>query len=144
MKKKEIDFFLPDSKPCNFPELYESRVQAGFPSPAEDYIEKKLDLNELCVAHPAATFYIRVQGESMVDANIHSGDIVVVDRALQPASGKIVLAVLDNEFTIKRLLKKNNKWILQPENKNYKAIEINKNSEFEVWGIVTFIIHQAK
>lgn len=116
-------------------------VSAGFPSPAEDYVEKNLDLNELLIAHPAATFFVRVEGESMAGAQIHTGDILVVDRALSPANGSIVIAVLNGEFTVKRVQIKGKRLFLVPENPAFTPIEVVKEADFQVWGVVTYVIH---
>lgn len=125
--------------------VFLSRVHAGFPSPAEDYMENRLDLNELVIQHPAATFFVRVEGESMADANIHSGDILVVDRALQASNGKIIVAVINGEFTVKRLtLQSNGAAYLVPENPRYSSIKIDLDSDFHVWGVVTYVIHKAR
>lgn len=120
-----------------------SPVQAGFPSPADDYVENSLDLNELVLQHPAATFFVRVEGESMIDANIHSGDILVVDRSISAASGKIVVAVINGEFTVKRLVQKNGAVYLQPENSRFPPIKVDPEGDFQIWGVVTYIIHKA-
>lgn len=120
-----------------------SPVEAGFPSPAEDAIEKALDLNELLIQHPAATFFIRVVGESMKNAGIVTGDILVVDRACPVADNKIVIAVLDGEFTVKRIKRKNGTIYLCAENENYKEIEITSEMSFEVWGVVTWVLHRV-
>lgn len=124
--------------------LYSESVQAGFPSPAQDHIEKQLDLNEYLVSHPVATFFVRVQGDSMREANIHSGDILIVDRALEAVSGKIIVAVLNGEFTVKRLKKENGQVWLLPENDDFEPISIQPESDFEVWGVVTWVIHKAQ
>lgn len=120
------------------------KVPAGFPSPAEDYIDQKLDLNEYLIKHPAATFFVRVEGESMVDAGIHNGDILIVDRSLEPGDNKIAVVILNGEFTVKRIKKKKEKIYLLPENSDFKPIEITPEMNFEVWGIVTFVIHKPK
>lgn len=120
-----------------------SAVRAGFPSPAEDYIEKKLDINELVVQHPAATFFVRVEGDSMVDAGIRSGDILVVDRSMEAKSGKIVVAVVNGEFTVKRLKMDSKGVFLLPENPRYPPIKVEEGSECSVWGVVSYIIHKA-
>ena len=122
--------------------LYLSKIKAGFPSPADDYIDKKLDLNEYLVKHPAATFYVKVEGNSMIDAGIRSGDTLIVDRALEVADGKIIVAVLNGEFTVKRIKKKRGQLFLMPENPEYPPIEVKKDSDFKVWGVVTAVIHQ--
>lgn len=129
---------------CNTPlSLFSSAVQAGFPSPAEDYIEKKLDLNELIIKHPAATFFVKVEGESMRNAGILSGDMLVVDRSLQPAHGKIVVAVVNGEFTVKRILFHKDRVQLRAENENFPSIEIERDSDFQIWGVVTYVIHRV-
>ena len=121
--------------------LFISRIPAGFPSPADDYIDKNLDLNEYLIKHPAATFFVRVEGDSMVDAGIHSGDILIVDRTLEAINNKIVVAILDGEFTVKRIRKIKNELYLLPENSNFDPIEITEEMNFEVWGVVAYVIH---
>jgi DNA polymerase V len=121
-----------------------SGVQAGFPSPADDYIENQLDLNELVVQHPAATFFVRVEGESMRDANIHTGDILVVDRSLEGTHGKIVIAIMNGEFTVKRLSKTAAGTFLVPENPKYPSFKIEPDSDFQIWGVVTYVIHKTR
>jgi DNA polymerase V len=125
---------------CALP-LYVTPVSAGFPSPAEDYIEGKLDLNKHLIKHPAATFFVRVTGDSMIDAGIHENDILIVDRALEPADGSIVIAVVEGELTVKRIKKTRDKLFLVPENKQYVPLQIHAETNFEVWGVVTNVIH---
>jgi len=120
-----------------------SSVQAGFPSPAEDYIEKELDINALVIKHPAATFFVRVEGESMIDANIFSGDILVVDRSLTAVSGKIVIAIVDGDFTVKRFIQNQHQTYLSPENPKYPTIQIDTDTDFQIWGVVTHVIHKT-
>ena len=122
--------------------LFSFGVSAGFPSPAEDYIEKQLDLNELLIQHPASTFFVRVNGESMTGAGINHDDILIVDRSLEPVSGKIVIAIVNGEFTVKRLVKKNSTCHLIAENPHFPAIEITEESSCEIWGVVTSSINQ--
>ena len=119
-------------------------VEAGFPSPADDHMERGIDLNEELVRNPSATFFVRVKGESMRDAGIHSGDILVVDRSVTPADRQIVVAMIDGEFTVKRLRRKNGKVFLDAENPSFTSIEVGENQELTIWGAVTFVIHQAK
>ena len=139
-----LEFFLPDQKTkCPLP-LFSASVHAGFPSPAEDHIEQTLDLNELLIKHRAATFFVRVQGESMRDANIHSGDILIVDRALEPKDGQIVIAVVHGEFTVKRMRIRGNVLYLIAENPKYPPLKIDDPDTFQVWGIVTYVIHNVK
>ncbi len=121
--------------------LFLARIAAGFPSPADDFIDKKLDLNEFLIKHPAATFFVRVDGDSMIDVGIHSGDILIVDRAQEASDNKIVIAVLDGELTVKRIHKIKNKLYLVAENPSFDPIEVNEEMNFEVWGVVTHVIH---
>jgi DNA polymerase V len=120
--------------------FYTACISAGFPSPAEDHIEKTLDLNELLVQHPQATFFVRVSGTSMVGAGIGDKDILIVDRSIEPTHGKIVIAVLDGDLTVKRLHRKNGQILLLPESPNFKPIEIKKESDLQIWGVVINII----
>ena len=121
--------------------IFLGRLPAGFPSPADDYIEGKLDITKYLVKHPAATFYVRVSGDSMIGAGIHSGDVLVVDRSLEAKSGNVIVAALDGDLTVKRLYQKNGLLRLLPENKEYQPIEIQDGQAFEIWGVVTNVIH---
>ena len=121
--------------------LYASRVSAGFPSPADDYMEGKLDLNTHLIKHPAATFFVRATGESMLNAGIHPGDLLVVDRSLEAKHGKVVIAALDGHLTVKRLYQKGGKMALLPENDAFKPIPITPESDMVIWGVVTNVIH---
>ena len=124
--------------------LASATVQAGFPSPAEDHMENSLDLNEHLVSNPAATFFVRVQGNSMRDAGIQGGDILVVDRSITPGDRQIVIAMLDGEFTVKRLRKRGGRIFLEAENPDFAPIEISDSQELTIWGAVTFVIHPAR
>ena len=117
-------------------------VRAGFPSPAADYLENTVCLQELLIAHPQATFLMRVEGDSMVGAGIHDGDIVVVDRAIKPGDGKVVVAVMDGDFAIKRLCYRGGECFLESENPKFKPIAVTEHSENSVWGVVTNVIHR--
>ncbi|HOR30015.1 MAG TPA: translesion error-prone DNA polymerase V autoproteolytic subunit [Candidatus Syntrophosphaera thermopropionivorans] len=123
--------------------LLGTKVPAGFPSPASDYLEGTLDLNKYLIAHPASTFFMRVGGDSMIGAGIYPEDIVIVDRSLEATNNKIVVAVYDGELTLKRLRIENDKYYHVSENDSYPVIEVNKELDFFVWGIVTFVIHQV-
>lgn len=116
-------------------------IPAGFPSPADDYIDRTLDLNEFLVRHPAATFFVRVVGDSMTGAGIHSGDLLIVDRALTPENNRIVIAVLDGELTVKRLRREGGRVFLFPENGDFIPIEVTPEMRFEIWGVVAHVIH---
>jgi len=120
-----------------------SRVKAGFPSPADDYIEKSLDFNEYLIKRPAATFCVRVSGDSMINAGIHDSDLLIVDRSINPSHNSIIIAVIDGEMTLKRLVRSNGRVILQAENPDYPSIIITDEMSFEVWGVVSFVIHRA-
>ncbi|OVE81758.1 hypothetical protein BVY03_02765 [bacterium K02(2017)] len=121
-----------------------SKIEAGFPSPADDFIDQTLDLNELLIERPTATFFVRVNGNSMIGAGIHSGDILIVDRAVEAANNKIVIASLNGELTLKRIKKAKDKIILQPENPLFHPIHVTKHDQFEIWGTATHVIHSLK
>lgn len=121
--------------------LYSSHVQAGFASPAEDFVEEYLDLNDLLVKREEATFFVRVAGRSMVDAGIQPEDILIVDRSLEAKHGKIVIAVIDGEVTVKRLSIQNGSIILKAENTQYSDIPVN--GALHIWGVVTSVIHRV-
>lgn len=137
-----MDLWRPECmcRPVPLP-LFTGKVAAGFPSPADDYIEKTLDLNELLVKKPAATFFARAQGESMLGAGIHPNDILVVDRSIDPAPGHIVICALNGELTVKRLARENEQWKLKAENSAYPDIPIYEELELVIWGVVTNVIH---
>ena len=116
-------------------------VSAGFPSPADDYLEGKLDLNQHLIKHEAATFFVKVRGDSMIGSGIHSGDLLIVDRAVEPTDHSVVIAVVNGELTVKRLAKQDGKLSLVPDNGNYPPIPITQCTDFEIWGVVTHVIH---
>lgn len=121
--------------------LFLSPVSAGFPSPASDYIDKSIDLNEILIKNKPATFLVRALGDSMVNCGIFPGDILIVDKSITPAHKNIVIAILNGEFTVKKLIKEKEKIILRPENPKYKDFEIKEDDDFKIWGVVTFVIH---
>jgi DNA polymerase V len=122
--------------------LFSSRVQAGFPSPADDHVAGELDLHKLLVKREAATFYVRVRGDSMTGAGIHEGDILVVDRSIEPAHGRIVIAVVDGELTVKELAMGPEGIRLLPRNAAYPPLVLQGESELVVWGVVTAVVRQ--
>ena len=130
-----------ENAPGVFCPLASVTVAAGFPSPADDYVEKPLDLNELMVQHPEATFFVRVKGDSMIDADIRSGDILVVDRSREAQDGCVAVAVLDGEFTVKQLRYRDGQVVLLPANRNFRPIPVTSEQDFQVWGVVTYVIH---
>ena len=116
---------------------------AGFPSPADDYLESYIDLNDLIVRNKPATFFVKVDGDSMIGAGIFAGDLLVVDRSLAPGNDKVVVACLDGDFTVKRLQKRGGKVFLIPENRKYKPIDVTNRQDFAIWGVVTSVIHRV-
>jgi DNA polymerase V len=129
--------------PKQYLPLFRDPVSAGFPSPAQDYVEQALDLNELCVKRPAATFFLRVEGDSMRDAGIYPNDVLVVDRSLTAQHGDVVIAAVNGEFTVKQLSLKPCLALL-PCNESYAPIELQEGSELEVFGVVTSVVRTLK
>lgn len=121
--------------------VFTTSVPAGVPSPVDDFVDQKLDLNDL-VKHPSDTFVVKVEGDSMINAGIHSNDLLLVDRAQEAANNKVIVAYLNGELTVKRLKILGNKIFLMPENPLYEPIEITPSMSFEIRGVVTFVIHQ--
>ncbi len=120
-----------------------SRISAGFPSPADDYIENNLSLSELLIRNHLSTFLMKTSGDSMMDVGINDGDILVVDRSIEPKNRDIVIAILEGNLTVKRLLfKMNGSVVLKSENTVYKDIKIPESTDLEIWGVVTSVIHQ--
>ena len=123
--------------------LFGDKVAAGFPSPADDFVQKTLDLNELLVRKPASTFLARAQGDSMLDAGIHPNDILIIDRSIQAVPGAIVVCALNGEMTVKRLGRSSKgEWRLEPANVAYPNIILNEDLELVIWGVVTNVIHR--
>ena len=137
-------FFLPQLSPARrYRPLFLEAVRGGFPSPAQDYVERKIDLNELMVTRPSATYFVRVEGDSMCDANISEGDLLVVDSSLRAKHGDIVIAAVNGEFTVKRL--HTTPCVqLMPMNPRYQPIRLSEEEELEIFGVVTFIIYNAR
>ncbi len=131
--KENVDYRLP---------VFSSKVQAGFPSPADDYIEGYLDLNTKFIKHPSATFVLKATGDSMIDAGIFSGDWLLVDRSIEAEDGRIVIAAVNGELTVKRLSKKQDKVQLLPANSKFKPINITQDCEMVIWGVVTLVLHE--
>ncbi|BAK76280.1 peptidase S24 and S26 domain protein [Pseudogulbenkiania sp. NH8B] len=124
--------------------LYASRVPAGFPSPADDYLEASLNLNDYLIRHPESTFFVRVSGESMSGAGIFDGDMLVVDRLLRPRHRDVVIAVVAGELTVKRLeLRADGPWLV-PDHPDYPALRANPEAGFDVWGVVTAVVRSLK
>jgi len=122
--------------------LYACPAPAGFPSPAADHYDKRLDLNEHLILHPEATFFLRVKGDSMIGAGIHDSDLLVIDRSVEPTHGRVVIAVIDGELTVKRLHRQRGKIILQADNPKYPDLVIAADQELQIWGVVSHVIHK--
>lgn len=139
-KQNTLQFYMPDcTQPAALP-FIQSGVKAGFPSPAMDFMEYSIDLNKYLIKNPHTTFYIKADGHSMRDAGIDDGDIMIADRSLSPANGKIAICLVDGEFTVKRLKMANDCLYLMPENTDYIPIKVDSSNQFSVWAIVTFVV----
>ena len=143
MKKEKLTFIKPEKGNNLGQWLVEQGISAGFPSPADDFKEIRISLDKELVKNRAATFYARVCGESMVGAGLDDGDLLVIDRSLDPENGKIAVCLVDGEFTVKRIKKEKNKFYLIPENKKYKRIELKEENELTIWGIVQYVIKKV-
>ena len=137
----DLEIFRPDLS-TELPLQYaDDGIRAGFPSPAQDYISETIDLNKDLIRHPASTFYGRVVGDSMIEEGIEEGDILVIDKSLEPENGDLAVCCLDGEFTLKRIdITHDNRIYLIPSNRRYSPIEVTPDNEFMVWGIVTYTI----
>ena len=138
-KKNTLNFFTPSHGKLEAI-LINAGISAGFPSPAGDFKQERISLDKELIKNKEATFFARVSGESMINAGLEDGDLIVIDRSLEPTNNKIAVCFIDGEFTVKRLQVKKNKIWLKPENTNYKAIEVNDDNELIIWGIVTNVI----
>ena len=135
-----LKFIKPSTKTTSELPLVEATVSAGFPSPADDYSEARLDLNKELISNESATFYARVKGDSMTLAGISDGDLLIIDKSKTPVNGSIVVCLIDGEFTVKRLQKKDNQFYLMPENDKYQPIRIKPENDVTIWGVVTYTI----
>jgi DNA polymerase V len=138
-KKNTLNFFTPGHGRLEAI-LINAGISAGFPSPAGDFKQERISLDKELIKNKEATFFARVSGESMINAGLEDGDLIVIDRSLEPTNNKIAVCFIDGEFTVKRLQVKKNKIWLKPENTNYKAIEVKEDNELIIWGIVTNVI----
>lgn len=141
--KKKIQFFLPDLENQIELPYISSGIKAGFPSPAADFDESKISLDNVLVKNKEATFYAKASGNSMIGAGIDNGDILVIDRSLEPQNNKIAICYIDGEFTVKRIKIEGDNVFLMPENKNYKPIQIAEENDLIIWGIVTYVIKKV-
>ena len=140
IKSRNIDFYVPDiSSKLEVP-VFSSGIEAGFPSPADDFIDLSIDLNKEFIKNPSSTFYGRVNGDSMKDLGIHNSDLLIIDKSLEPQDGKIAVCFIDGEFTVKTIkLEKDCCWLV-PANDKYKPIQVTDDNEFIIWGIVIHVI----
>jgi DNA polymerase V len=139
----KIHFFVPDFENQIELPYISSGIKAGFPSPAADFDESKISLDNVLVKNKEATFYAKASGNSMIGAGIDDGDILVIDRSIEPQNNKIAVCFIDGEFTIKRIKIENEDVYLMPENKNYKPIQISEENNLIIWGIVTYVIKKV-
>ena len=140
MKKEKLTFLKPKKGNSMGQWLVEQGISAGFPSPADDFKEIRISLDKELVSNEEATFYAKASGNSMEDAGISDGDLLIIDRSIEPKNNKIAVCFLDGDFTVKRINKIGEKLYLKPENKDYKEIEINEENELIIWGIVTYVV----
>ena len=142
-KQKTLDLFsFSNHQKASIP-MFLDKISAGFPSPATDYMENKLDLNEHLIKHPAATFIVKASGFSMIDAGIHSGDLLIIDRSITPQNNNIVVASIFGDLTVKKLKKKQDILFLVSASNHYPSIEVKEEMECFIWGVVTYIIHET-
>ena len=140
MKRNKLNFFQPKEEKNLGQWLMEQGISAGFPSPADDFKEIRISLDRELVKNGDATFYAKVSGDSMINAGLSDGDLIVIDRSLDPEHNKIAVCFIDGDFTVKRIIKRGSDLYLKPENKNYKAIKVDEENNLIIWGIVTYVI----
>ena len=142
-EKKILNFFVPKTDNGIGQWLAEEGISAGFPSPADDFKEIRISLDKELVKNKEATFYARVDGDSMIGAGLEDGDLLIIDRSLYPENGKIAVCLIDGDFTVKRIKKEKEKLYLLPENKKYKPIEVREENELIIWGVVEYVIKKV-
>lgn len=140
LDSKKIHFFIPDTENSMDMPFVPSGIKAGFPSPAADFDEVRISLDQIVVKNKSATFYAKASGNSMIGAGISDGDILVIDRSLEPTNNKIVVCCIDGEFTVKRIKIEKQIVCLVPENDDFEPIYITENNQFVIWGIVTYVL----
>jgi DNA polymerase V len=141
-KGNVLDIFSADTETELHLPFIDAGISAGFPSPALDFTDLGIDLNKHLVRHPSATFYGRAKGDSLKNAGIENGDLLVIDRSLEPVNGKIAVCFIDGEFTAKRIKINKKEVLLIPENDNYQPIKVTEDNQFLIWGIVTHVIKE--
>ena len=143
MKKEKLRFLKPKEGNSMGQWLVEQGISAGFPSPADDFKEVRISLDNELVKNKEATFYARVSGDSMIGAGLDDGDLLVIDRSLSPENGKIAICFIDGDFTVKRIKKEKDRLYLMPENKKYKPVELSEDNELIIWGVVEYVIKKV-
>ena len=143
MKRSKLTFLKPKKDDSLGQWFIEQGISAGFPSPADDFKEIRISLDKELVKNKDATFYAKVDGDSMIEAGLDNGDLIIIDRSLNPENGKIAVCFIDGEFTVKRIKKEKDKLYLIPENKKYKRIEIKEENELIIWGVVEYVIKKV-
>ncbi len=138
-----MEFFLPlrRNRSRKILPLANESISAGFPSPADDYMDIGIDLNEQLIRHPASTFFLRASGHSMLEAGIQDGDLLIIDRALEPKPGHIVIAILDGSFTLKRLVRQQGVLYLEASHPNYPKLDLRHYGDVQIWGVAIYSIH---
>lgn len=142
-KSEHLTFFIPEAIEDKGANFFDTGISAGFPSPADDFTEQRLSLDDELVKNKEATFYAKVSGQSMIGAGLDDNDLLVIDRSLEPENNRIAVCFLDGEFTVKRLRVSGDEVWLQPENPNYPIIKITEDNNFVIWGIVTNVIKKV-
>lgn len=142
--KATIKFINPLNVNADYTFPIQGFVSAGFPSPANDYLEQELNFKELFIKNESSTFFVQVAGNSMVNAGIFDGDILVIDKSLDPYDNSILVCLIDGEFTVKRVSKIDDSFYLIPDNPKFAPIKVNEHSDFRLWGVVTFAIHKFR
>ncbi len=142
MLKKKLHFFNPDFSQPKKISFIDTGIKAGFPSPAADFEEERISLDQFLIKNPEATFFAKASGDSMINAGINDGDLLVIDRSLEAQNNTIAVCYIDGEFTVKRIKIEKEKIYLQPENKDYKPIEVTKENELIIWGVITYVVKQ--
>lgn len=143
MKLKSLEIFRPDEGTPLYLTITDSPVYAGFPSPADDHLENKLDLNKALVRNPSSTFFARVKGESMIEDGVEEGDLLVIDKSAEPHENCLAVCFLDGEFTLKRVKLDGDDLLLMPANSKFKPIRVKRENDFYIWGIVKYIIKKV-
>lgn len=140
LAQNKLSFFIPNTESNLEMPYISSGIKAGFPSPAADFDGSRISIDQIVVKNQTATFYAKANGSSMIGAGIDDGDILVIDKSIEPQDGKIAVCFIDGEFTVKRIKVQENSLLLLPENKLFEPIEVTQENDFIIWGIVTYVV----